>query len=184
MTSVMFQHWMQSICLSHALQGTTFEHFLVCGPTELQMVKRQLELNIKKDLPYILLMGEHAAHFHTADTGNRTLNTLQAYLNTKGISCKVANEHTPRIKSAAVQTACRLLETPKTMLTDADWISRHWGDVLQHATYTLNWAPMPLVASDSTPHEMFTKSKQSVQNALSTQVLSTRGHTKCQPPWR
>ena len=57
------------------------------------------------------VMGEHAAHFHMADIGNGTFDTLQAYLNTKGISCKVANEHTPGIESVGAQTASRLLET-------------------------------------------------------------------------
>jgi len=55
--------------------------------------------------------GEHAAHFRTADIGNRTFDALQAYLNTKGISCGVANKHAPGIESAAAQTASRLLET-------------------------------------------------------------------------
>ena len=96
MTSVVCQRWTQTIHLSCALKGTTFKRFLVRGPAELWMVKRQSE---SKDSPYIPLMGEHAVHFRTADTGNGTLNPLQAHLNAKGISHKAANKHTPRIKS-------------------------------------------------------------------------------------
>ena len=131
----MCQRWTQTVCLSRALKGTTFEHFSARGPAELWMVKRQLE---SKDSPYVPLTGEHAVHFCTADTGNGTLNPLQAHLNAKGISRKAANEHAPRIESVAAQTAHTLLETAQTMLMDADWISRHWGDDLQYATYALN----------------------------------------------
>jgi len=108
-------------------------------------------------------MGEHAAHFHTADIGNRMFDTLQAYLNTKGISCKVANEHAPGIESAAAQTASRLLETTQMMLTVADWISGHWGDILLHATHTLNQAPTPLIAGNCTLCKIFTKKKLPVR---------------------
>jgi len=109
------------------------------------------------------IMGEHAAHFCTADIGNGMFDTLQAYLNTKGISCEVANEHAPGIESTAAQTASRLLKTTQTMLTDANWISGHWGDILLHAAHTLNWAPMPLIASNCTPREIFTKKKLPVR---------------------
>ncbi|KIM51260.1 hypothetical protein SCLCIDRAFT_33590 [Scleroderma citrinum Foug A] len=153
--------WTQTVCPSHALKGTTFKRFLACGPAELWMVKRQSE---SKDSPYVPLTGERAVHFRTADTGNGTLNPLQAHLNVKGISHKAANEHAPRIKSAAAQTAHTLLETTQTMLMDADWISRHWGDDLQYATYTLNRAPMPLIAGDPTLRKMFTK-KQPVSQS-------------------
>jgi len=103
--------------------------------------------------------GEHAAHFCMADIGNGTFDTLQAYLNTKGISCEVANEHAPGIESAAAQTASRLLKTTQMMLTDADWISGHWGDILLHAAHTLNQAPTPLITGNCMPHEIFTKKK-------------------------
>jgi len=81
------------------------------------------------------IMGERAAHFRMADTGNRTFDTLQAYLNTKGISCEAVNEHALGIESMAAQTASKLLETAQTMLTDTDWISGHWGDILLHAAH-------------------------------------------------
>ena len=115
--------------------------------------------------------GEHAAHFRTADIGNGTFDTLQAYLNTKGISCEVANEHAPGIESAAAQTASRLLETAQMMLTDTNWISGHWADILLHAAHTLNWAPMPLIAGNCTPCEIFTKKKLPVRML---QVLESR----------
>ena len=108
-------------------------------------------------------MGKHAAHFRTADIGNGMFDTLQAYLNTKGISCEVANEHALGIESAAAQTASQLLETAQMMLMDADWISRHWGDILLHAAHTLNRAPMPLIAGNCTPHEISTKKKLPVR---------------------
>jgi len=109
------------------------------------------------------VMGEHAAHFHTADIGNGTFDTLQAYLNTKGISCEVANEHAPGIESAAAQTDSRLLETAQMMLTDADWISRHWGDILLHAAHTLNQAPTPLITGNCMLRKIFTKKKLPVR---------------------
>jgi len=108
-------------------------------------------------------MGKHAAHFRTADIGNGMFDTLQAYLNTKGISCEVANEHALGIESAAAQTASQLLETAQMMLMDADWISGHWGDILLHAAHTLNRAPTPLIAGNCTPHEIFTKKKLPVR---------------------
>ena len=117
------------------------------------------------------IMGERATHFHITDTGNGLFNTLQAYLNTKGISCKMANEHIPGVESTAAQTACKLLKTTQMRLTDTDWISGHWGDILLHATHTLNWAPTPLIASNCTPHEMFTKRKLPVRNL---QALKSR----------
>jgi len=60
------------------------------------------------------IMGKHATHFHMADTGNGTFDTLQAYLNTKGISCKAVNKHTPGIESTAAQTASRLVKSGST----------------------------------------------------------------------
>jgi len=118
------------------------------------------------------ITGKHAAHFRMADIGNGTFDTLQAYLNTKGISCEVANEHTPGIESAAAQTASRLLETAQMMLTDTDWISGHWGDILLHAAHTLNRAPTPLIAGNCTLREMFTKKKLLVRmlRALKSRV--------------
>ena len=105
------------------------------------------------------ITGERATHFRTADTGDGIFDTLQAYLNTKGISCEAVNEHAPGIENMAAQTASRLLETAQMMLTDADWISRHWGDILLHATHTLNRAPTPLIAGNCTPCKIFTKKK-------------------------
>jgi len=107
--------------------------------------------------------GERATHFRTADTGDGIFDTLQAYLNTKGISCEAVNEHAPGIENTAAQTASRLLETAQMMLTDADWISGHWGDILLHAAHTLNQAPTPLIAGNCTPREMFTKKKLPVR---------------------
>ena len=118
------------------------------------------------------ITGECATHFHITDTGDGLFNTLQAYLNTKGISCKMANEHIPGVESAAAaQTAHKLLKTTQMMLTDANWISGHWGDILLHATHPLNWAPMPLIASNCTPREMFTKRKLPVRKI---QALKSR----------
>ena len=117
------------------------------------------------------ITGEHATHFHITDMGDGTFNTLQAYLNTKGISCKMANEHVPGVESTAAQTACKLLKTTQMMLMDADWISGHWGDILLHATHTLNRAPTPLIASNCTLREMFTKRKLPVRKL---QALESR----------
>ena len=117
------------------------------------------------------ITGEHAAHFCMADTGNGTFDTLQAYLNMKGISCKAVNEHAPGIESAAAQTASRLLKTTQMMLTDANWIIGHWGDILLHATHTLNRAPTPLITGNCTLHKMFTKKKLLVRML---QVLESR----------
>jgi len=118
------------------------------------------------------ITGKCAAHFHMADTGDGTFNTLQAYLNMKGISCKAVNEHALGIKSMAAQTASRLLETAQMMLMDTDWISGHWGDILLHAAHTLNRAPMPLIAGNCTLPKMFTKKKLLVRmlRALESRV--------------
>ena len=118
-----------------------------------------------------IITGKHATHFCITDMGDGTFDTLQAYLHTKGISCETANEHVPGVESAAAQTAHKLLETTQMMLTDADWISGHWGDILLHATHTLNRAPTPLIASNCTSHEMFTKKKLPVRKL---QALESR----------
>ena len=118
-----------------------------------------------------IITGERATHFRITDMGDGTFDTLQAYLHTKGISCKTANEHVPGVESAAAQTTRKLLKTTQTMLTDADWISGHWGDILLHATHTLNWAPTPLITSNCTPREMFTKKKLPVRKL---QALESR----------
>ena len=118
-----------------------------------------------------IITGKRATHFRITDMGDGTFDTLQAYLHTKGISCETANEHVPGVESAAAQTARKLLETTQTMLTDADWISGHWGDILLHTTHTLNWAPTPLIASNCTPHEMFTNKKLLVRKL---QALESR----------
>ena len=118
-----------------------------------------------------IITGEHATHFCITDMGDGTFDTLQAYLHTKGISCKTANEHVPGVESTAAQTAHKLLETTQTMLTDTDWISGHWGDILLHTARTLNWAPTPLIASNCTLREMFTKKKLLVRKL---QALESR----------